>query len=183
MEVDNEPSNKKIEKILIEAIEDPVAIKGMEWDLLLNKIYEFLGMNRYSTKIAQFPKPFDKFFAYEDDVINLGHPATQALIRLIAKIILLIKQKTATISNIENLDYMLRTVFHGMPSHLRSDRTYKDWERDYRDLWHMLKEIKLTDITDNGNPPTEEEFVPGSRDFLDIKVRNDWNEPFGDMLK
>ena len=54
--------------------------------------------------------------------------------------------------------------------------------RHYRDLWHILKEIKLIDITDNGNPLTEEEFVPGSCDFLDIKVRNDWDEPFGDIL-
>jgi hypothetical protein len=183
MEVDNEPSNKKIEQILIKAIEYPVGIKGVERVLLFKRMSEFLGMNRYSAKIAQFPKPFDKYFAYENDVINLGHPATQALIRLTAKIILSIKQKQATISNIKNLDYMLHAVFHGMPSHLRSDRTYEDWERDYRDLWHMLKEIKLVDITDIGNPPTAEEFVPGSRDFLDIKVRDDWNEPFGDILK
>lgn len=83
--------------------------------------------------------------------------------------------------NIKNLEHMLRMVFHGIPSHLRQN-TYKDWARDCHDLWSLAREMQLIDITDIGNPPTEEEFVPGSRDFLDIKVREDWDEPFGGVL-
>lgn len=181
MELKEDPSSEEIAEILVKTVEDPAALNKTERVLFYRKMSELLGGHRYSAKIAHFPPPFDKSFAYENNVVNLNQPATQALIRLTAKVIMLKIKKQATMPNMRNLEHMLQRVFHGIPSHL-GQSTYKNWARDYHDLWCLAREMQLIDIAAIENPPTEEEFVPGSRDFLDIKVRDDWNEPFGEVL-
>lgn len=144
--------------------------------------FEEIGISQSRTRLARFPKPFDKAFAYGNNAMNLDHPIARALLHLIS--IAFAKEDPWKIapSELEAMRLILRRVIT-LPGAILSD--YSSWADSTNDLWKIVNRVELAShlgvIT---LTPTIDQFVPGStKQFLDVKVDEGWNEPFGLIVR
>jgi hypothetical protein len=175
-------SNSDVERILNQ-IADDLAGTLIEEFAFQEYLFELFGIKGFRVKIARFPSPFDSYFAYGNEALNLHHRTTQALIYLTAKAVLLGIHKSLPLPQYRVLDYLLKRALLNLPGGV-SGQEYSEWASLMNDLWSLANKIHLADKIEIRNlTPKQEEFVPGSlRRFLSVYVRENWDKPFGEVL-
>jgi hypothetical protein len=146
-------------------------------------MFELLGIKGFRVIIASFPSPFNIYFAYGNEALNVQHPAAQALIWLAARVILLGIHKKLPPSQYRIINYLLKRVLFNLPGGI-TGHEYSEWASLMRDLWSFADKLQLIDHIEVQNLiPKIEEFVPGSlKRFLSVDVRENWDKPFGEVL-
>jgi len=173
-------SQNDIEGIIKRIAKDTASVVYAGEALVQQKIFELIGIKHLHLRIASFPSPFEKSFAYGNAAINLAHPITKSLICLIARLAL---REGLQMSQYKQIEYALRMVFLNLPGGV-SGKTYREWQDLTINLWSLANQMKLTqDLEVDGFTPQFEEFVPGSDGrFLSTKIQERWNKPFGKEL-
>jgi hypothetical protein len=176
-------SESDIEGILDQISKDPAGVHIIEGIAIQEYIFERLGIRGFRVKVATFPSPFDGYFAYGDEVLNLQHPITQALMCLTAKVVLSGIRKSLPPPQYRSLEYLLNKAFLYLPGGILAHK-YSEWASIMRDLWSLANKAHFVDqIETQSLIPKMEEFVLGSlRGFLDVHVRENWDKPFGEVL-
>ncbi len=93
-------------------------------------------------KIVRFPPPFDSYFAYERQALNLDHSLTQALMRVWAAVALIGLRKSLDRSEFQSLRRTSWSAIKQMPS--RSDNFKRQRDKWVRTLGHLSREISRT---------------------------------------
>jgi len=177
-------SESNVEGILKQIAEAPVHAVYAEEEIVQQRLYELTGIRYFHLRMARFPPPFEKAFAYGNEAINLENPIARALICLTARLITLEMQETFRPVQRKQIQYALRTVFLDLPGGVAGS-TYEGWKKLTVELWSMAHQMNLTKGLEVDNLTAQlEDFVPGShKQFLDIKVQEGWNKPFGQELE
>jgi hypothetical protein len=162
-------------------IENPTsAIIDSRWYRSLKSFFTGLPY-RYGVPLVSFPQNIRKYYSYGREAINVDHPSTQTLIKLLARISM-IRQKLIT--NKTRYDYILSLVYSrvfGFPQSLSSEVDYQKWAGEVEELKKVaLEENLLTHDESDYLLPDENSFIPGSTSRnLDVKVKTNWEKPFG----
>ena len=158
---DMSKENPEIEPLLEKIVENPALLNPEERKLLIhNRKYPVLSV---IPEFIEFPNPFEQFFAYGTKMLNLKHPATQALLRFAASLALSKMRKTLPenrIGHLEDAIFSFSNKFNmGMGEDI-SDSLHK--------LWSLAQEEKSFEIGEIDNLVIRsEDFIPGTFDFRD----------------
>lgn len=174
-EIPNE--RPEIGTVLERTIENPDLLNPVEREML----YEMLHAVDYNfPRFVEFPKPFDHFFAYGNEMLNLTHPVTRALLRFGASLKLSQMRKTIPEDRIGHLQDAIAEFLRGF--HRR------DCSDSLRRLWLLAQEVQLFDVGEIDDLVlTSEDFVPGSFGIgmLGIGRRKFYGHglPFGNVIR
>jgi len=140
------------------------------------------GIRPFHFRLTRFPAPFEKSFAYGSSAMNLRHPIAQALLHLMLIAFARKDRWNVPPSELNSIRLILGRVTD-LPGAILSD--YTSWANSTDDLWKILQRVGLaTDLGVKTLTPTVDQFVPGSTEqFLDVKVNDSWNKPFGEIVK
>jgi hypothetical protein len=175
-------SSDVVESKLALLSKDPSNAFALEQPCVQESFFEAIGARQSHMRLTRFPKPFDKSFAYGNNAMNLSHPIAQALLHLLS--IAFAKEDRWKIPprELKAMRLILRRVIT-LPGAILSE--YSSWADSTDDLWKIVNKI------DSGShlgistlTPTIDQFVPGSTEqFLDVKVNDGWNRPFGELIE
>jgi hypothetical protein len=172
----------EIETMLERTIENPALLNPVEREILS----ETLSMIGYPfPRFVEFPKPFDHFFAYGGNMLNLIHPVTQALLQFGASLKLSQMRKTIPEDRIGHLQDAAAGFLGGFH--------HRDSLDSLRRLWLLAQEVQLFDVGEIDDLVlTPEDFVPGtfgtisrgsiSRE-LAMKISHTPSLPFGNVIR
>ena len=170
-----------VEDVLERAARDPTGLSPMERRVLwweLQEEYPFLLIGW-----AEFPAPFDKYFGYAYHILNVSHPATLALVRLMAAMRLARARRTLLPERIGELTDALDEAMRMMGSALAAPGK---WSRALEAVWSTARQYGLLDPAAADHPvPGPDEFVPGIGGLAVLE--QEWAEsgevqPFGEPL-
>jgi len=170
-----------VEDILDRAARNPTGLSSTERLVLqsvLAEDYPFLLV-----RWAEFPAPFDKYFGYAYRVLNVSHPATVALVRLMAAIRLARARRTLLPQEIGQLTDNLQEALRMLGSALAAPRS---WSGALEALWATAGHYGLLEAAPAEQPvPCPDEFVPGIERLGTLE--RGWAEsgdvhPFGEPL-
>ena len=133
--------------------------------------------------IASFPQPYEESFAYGNRYLNIKHPSVQAIMRLIGHCaIAKIENRLDSIQE-KNITHGILNIFTELPGSIR-DTKYEDWVKTVYELALIANQAGIIDEKEiEYLTPDKSSFAPGSLErFLDIKVKENWNKPFGITL-
>jgi hypothetical protein len=120
--------------------------------------------------IFEFPAPFEKYFAYGVQAVNLKHPITQALVQIAAMTDLAKIRGSLSEVQIGSMRDALRALCESTRTEINDSRfteAYGDeWERFCSGLervWSLARELRLPGVYEiRSLIPTQEELVPGT---------------------
>lgn len=170
-----------VEDVLEKATRDPTALSPLEARVLRSYLADedpFLTL-----RWAEFPAPFDKYFGYAHRVVNVTHPATLALVRLMAAIGLARARRTVLPEGLGELTDAFHEAMRMMGSALAAPG---QWSRAVEALWSTARQYALLDPTAADHPvPGPDEFVPGIGRLGALE--EEWStareiQPFGELL-
>jgi hypothetical protein len=174
--------SKLVESKLAQLSRDASNAFELEQSCVQDGFFELMGVRQHHMRLARFPKPFEKSFAYGNDALNLNHQIAQALLHIMCIAFSKENSWNIPLSELEAMRLILRRVI-SLPGEILSD--YSPWANSTNDLWKIVNRVKLashlgvTTLT-----PTIDQFVPGSTEqFLDVKVDDSWNRPFGLIVR
>ena len=160
-----------VESVLQKMAEDPGTVEPIEKELIYRKIegdnsfFMTFGRSVSLPIVVEFEQPFDKYFAYEWEALNLRHPASQALIKATARLFLAWKQKTLT----EEQLGCLFDAFHSLPCVEKYYFQHYSWKSGVnimRRFYELCKEIKMFHVGEIEEIiPSPKEFIPGTIEF------------------
>jgi hypothetical protein len=144
--------------------------------------FEAIGAGQFHMRLARFPKPFEKSFAYGNSAMNLSHPIAQALLHLLSIAFAKENRWKIPLPELKAMRLILRRVIT-LPGAILSE--YSSWADSTDDLWIIMNKIELAShLMVTTLTPTIDQFVPGSTDqFLNVKVSDNWDKPFGKLLE
>lgn len=174
--------NKLLKSKLALLSKDPSNVFELEQPYVQKSFFEIMGVSRFHPRLVRFPKPFEKSFAYGDHAMNLNHPIVQALLHLMSIAFAKENYWKLPTPEIKAMRLMLRRIIN-LPEGILSD--YSSWADSTSDLWKIVDRMGFdSHLGVRTLTPTVDQFVPGSTEqFLDIKVHNNWNKPFGLLVK
>jgi len=144
-----------INALLEKEADNPTLLNPVERVLLRERLFRFY---RFPEAI-EFPPPFEKCFAYGWQLLNLKHPAAQALLRLGAAMELPKKRGTLPEDQLGHL----RDALNLLPSHDSPLSDWEEWSNALRRIWSLAREVQLFDVGEIEDlVPAPEEFVPGT---------------------
>jgi hypothetical protein len=168
----------EVEIVLGRAIENPTLLNTVEREILHESmLYE---ISPSFPRFVEFPKPFEQKFAYGCSMLNLGHPATQALLRFVASLKLSKMRKTIPEDRIGNLQDAMVEFLQDFRYHHSSD--------SLRRLWLLAQEVQLFNVGEIDDLVlTPEDFVPGTFGTallgVEIKARPVHGRSFGNVIR
>jgi hypothetical protein len=144
--------------------------------------FEAIGIRQFHVRLAKFPKPFQESFAYGNIAMNLNHPIAQALLHLISIAYVQEGQWKIPVSELKAMRLILKRII-SLPGAILSE--YSSWADSTNDLWNIANKVGLAShLGIRTLTPTLDQFVPGSTEqFLDVKVNDNWDRSFGDVVK
>ena len=155
--------NPEIELLLKKTVDNPTLLNHEERRLLISNIGS--PFRNRIPEFIEFPNSFEQFFAYGNKMLNLKHPATQALLRFIASLALSKIRRTLPENRIGDLEDTLLRCLENFDSFNR-----EDIPNSLHELWPLVQKAKLFEIGEIDNLVLEyEDFVPGTLDFIDIE--------------
>ena len=175
----------EIEKI----IKDPIIVDTNKYRYAYIKttlgmyIRTSLDFVKYFIVIVSFPQPYEESFGYGNRYLNIKHPSVQAIMRLIGHCaIAKIENRLDSIQE-KNIAHGIVSIFTGLPGSIR-DAKYEDWVKTVYELALIANQAGIIDEKEiEYLIPDKSSFVPGSLErFLDTKVKEHWNKPFGITL-
>ena len=91
------------------------------------------------------------------------------------------KQLNIPLSELTALKVILKRVIF-LPGAILSD--YESWASATDDLWRIINRVGLASkLGVMTLTPTIDEFIPGSTEqFLDVKVHDNWDKTFGEII-
>jgi hypothetical protein len=133
-------------------------------------------------RIASFPPPYKKYFAYGNQFLNIEHTAVQAILKLSARYTIASINGSLDKIQQQNISHALFSMFTEMPGSTRS--TYEKWANIVNELKLLINQTGFIDEPEMKSLIVpKSSFVPGSlNNFLDLKVNENWEKPFGAML-
>ncbi len=161
---------------------DPSNVCELEQPCVQESFFETMGIRRIHPRLVRFPKPFEKSFAYGNSAINLNHPIAQALLHLMSVAFAKEDYWKLPLPELKAMRLILNRVIN-LPGAILSD--YSPWADSTNDLWKIVNTVGLeSHLGVRTLTPTVDQFVPGSTEqFLDIKVGENWNKPFGELVE
>jgi hypothetical protein len=135
-------------------------------------------------RIAAFPEPFDKSYAYEDSVLNTEHPGVELLFHILSKILLSTRLKEFKPDTLGQLRDIAKTAIDKIPDRFHySEESYSSWALSLRSLGEIAKHSGICSEDVSALIPDFNEFIPGSLGFLDIKLKyTKYINEFGQIL-
>jgi len=135
-------------------------------------IKEAIPFNLRLPLLAVFPAPFERFYAYGKEVLNLQHPAVQTLVRLCASFMLLIIERTASAATLGTIHDRLSDSLGSMPGPLESGS--KSWDHWIAKLGELEAASRCAGLLPHEEPvhlaPSLDDYVPGSLSWIDFQV-------------
>ncbi len=149
--------------------------------LLMGHLTKFFGS---CPRIAAFPEPFEKSYAYEDSVLNTDHPGVELLFRILSKILLSTRLKEFKPDTLGQLRDIAKTAIDKIPDRFHnSPEHYDSWALSLGSLGEIATRFRIYDGDISTLIPDFNQFIPGSLDYLDIKLRFTKNiNEFGQIL-
>lgn len=173
--------NNLVESKLALLSRDPSNVFELEQPCVQESFFEAIGSSHHF-QLAKFPKPFKESFAYGDSAMNLNHPIAQALLHLMFVAFAKEDQWEIPLSELKAMRLILRRLIN-LPGAILSG--YSSWADSADDLWKIVNKVGLAShLGVNTLTPTIDQFVPGSTEqFLNVKVHDDWNSTFGELVE
>jgi len=114
--------------------------------------------------------------------MNLNHPIAQALLHLVSIAFAKEDRWEIPLSELKAMRLIFGRVIN-LPGAILSD--YTSWADSTDDLWKIVNRVGLAShLGVRTLTPTVGQFVPGSTEqFLDVKVHDSWNKPFGELVE
>lgn len=130
------------------------------------------GTDKYDNHGVRFCEPYTNYFTY-GKYLNINHKYTKILLSLSVKY-LIAKEKGV---NEPDIEFLMR----GVLSTPKEEKDHSRWAKQYRELVELLTNFGvIKKEASDDYIPSMEYFVPGSLEsFLYLKVRKNWNKPFG----
>lgn len=174
--------NNLIESKLALLSRDPSNVFELEQSCVQESFFEAVGSSQYHFQLTKFPRPFEESFAYGNSAMNLNHPIARALLHLMSIAFIKEDQWEIPLSELKAMKLILRRLIN-LPGAILSE--YSSWADSADDLWKIVNKVGLAShLGVNTLTPTIDQFVPGSTEqFLNVKVRDDWNRPFGTLVE
>lgn len=174
--------NNLVESKLDLLSRDPSNIFELEQSCVQESFFEAIGIRQFHMKLARFPKPFETSFAYGNSAMNLNHPIAQALLHLMSVAFAKEDRWKIPLSELKAMRLILGRVIN-LPGAILS--AYSSWADSADDLWKIVNKVGLAShLGVRTLTPTVDQFVPGSTEqFLDVKVHDSWNKPFGELVE
>jgi len=174
--------NKLIESKLDLLSRDPSNVFELEQSCVQESFFEAIGIRQIHMRLARFPKPFEESFAYGNSAMNLNHPIAQALLHLMAVAFAKEDRWKIPLSELKAMRLILGRVIN-LPGAILSE--YSSWADSADDLRKIVNKVGLAShLGVKTLTPTIDQFVPGSTEqFLDSKVNDNWNRPFGELVE
>jgi hypothetical protein len=172
--------NNVIESKLSLLSKDPSNALVLEQSCVQDSFFGAMGIRQFHVKLVRFPEPFEKSFAYGNSAMNLNHPIAKAMLFLLS--IALAKEDQLPPAELKAIRLILRRVIT-LPGAILSE--YSSWADSTDDLWKIVNKVGLAShLGVSTLTPTIDQFVPGSTEqFLDVKVNDGWNRPFGELVE
>ncbi len=140
----------EIETVLERTIKNPTLLNPVERELLNGTLSK---VGYHLPPFVEFLQPFEQFFAYGNEMLNLKHPVTQALLRFGASLTLSKMRKTIPEDCIGNLQDVSWKFLLELP-----DGDYSD---PLQRLWLLAQKAQLFDVGElNDLVLTPDDFVP-----------------------
>lgn len=167
----------EIEIVLERTIENPTLLNPVERETLHKILYK---ISSYFPRFAEFSPPFNQFFAYGRNMLNLKHPVTQALLRFGALLELSKMRKTIPKDRIGHLQDAIAKFLEEFHRRDSSD--------SLRRLWSLAQEAQLFDVGEIDDLVlAPEDFVPGTFVAgplgLGARERRVHGLPFGNVIR
>ena len=177
-----EYNSEEINSLLDKSIKSLRLLEKTEKIVLRHHLKDFFGN---CPRIATFPKPFDKSYAYENIVLNTQHPAVELLFRILSKILLSTRLKQFKPDTLGQLRDIAQRAISGIPDRFHSSkRYYSSWSLSLRSLGEIATRLGIFSGDISTLIPDFSQFIPNSLEFLDIKLRYSTKEinEFGQIL-
>ena len=169
-----------VEDVLERAARDPAALSPLEASLLQSHLAD--GDALLAFRWAEFPAPFDKYFAYLR-VLNVAHPAAVALVRVMAAVLLASSRRTVPPEALGKVRDAFREAMRMRGSALAAPGK---WSGALEALWSAARQHGLLDSTAGHHlVPGPDEFVPGIGRSAALEqgwAKADVVQPFGEAL-
>lgn len=177
-----EYNSEEINGLLDKCSKGLSSLERTERILLVHHLKDFF---RSCPRIAAFPKPFDKSYAYEDGLLNTKHPGVELLFRILAKILLSTRLKELQPDALGQLGDIAKTAIDKIPDRFHNSPGYYDsWTLSLGSLGEIAKRSGICSGDLSALVPDLKEFIPGSLDYLDIKLKFTKNiREFGQVLQ
>lgn len=169
-----------IESVLEKASGQPSSLNEVEMEILRNEIGKALRRLHTAPYMCEFPNPYKGYLAYEDDVLNMEHHVTQDLLMVIARYLQAKRHKKYSSTQMAHFELSLGSAFKIPDRFSKFVRALKEWNRSLQELrllasqMLLIKESEIKDIN-----PTADDFIPGSCNFLDIRIPKSIRREFG----
>ncbi len=177
-----EYNSEEINSILDKSSKSIRLLEKTEKIVLMHHLKGYFGS---CPRIATFPKPFEKSYAYEDNVLNIEHPGVELLFCILSKILLSTRLKEFKPDTIGQLRDIAKGAISGIPNRFHSsERYYSSWALSLRSLGEIATRFGICSGDISTLIPDFSQFIPNSLEFLDIKLKyytKDINE-FGQIL-
>jgi len=177
-----EYNREEINSLLDKSSKSLRSLDAPEKVVLTHHLADFF---RRCPRIATFPRPFEKSYAYEDSVLNTEHPGVDLLFRILSKILLSTRLKEFKPDTLGQLRDIAKRAISEIPDRYNhSKKHYSSWALSLRNLGEIATRLGICSGDVSTLVPEFSQFIPNSLEFLDIKLRystKDINE-FGQIL-
>lgn len=177
-----EYNSEEINSLLDKSSKSLRLLEKTEKIVLMHHLKDFFSS---CPKIATFPAPFAKSYAYEDIMLNTEHPGVELLFRILSKILLSTRLKEFKPDTLGQLQDIAKRAISGIPDKFHSSQEYySSWALSLRSLGEIATRFGICSGDISTLIPDFSQFIPNSLEFLDIKLNystKDINE-FGQIL-